>query len=423
MEAFQPLGREIDRLWLEQNYNEDIFPKLSADALGRHELPSKLTAWEVLEWTLRQPNLPRQRDVEGRFGDPPVTVYSGRRFHIDVYFWFHGTTATHQHGFCGAFQVLHGSSIHSWYEFERREVINAFCELGNITLRVCELLEIGAVQEIRPGRQYIHSLFHLDQPSATIVVRTDQSPLELPQFSYHKPSLAIDPFFEDDELTKKLQAMSALVHSKRESADELIKEWFETCDFQTAFNILGRLRGLFRSDQLDKMFRPDAANERFERFLSIVVRRHGRKGEELRAVFSRFDMLDEIMRLRGYVTDPEHRFFMALLLNVDGRDQVFQLIKQRYPDADPLEKILDWVFDLGQTRIIGSDGANALGIPGFGEAEMFALEQMLHGSSDEEIRSAFGCENPGCDPAVSDLAISRLREAIIFRPLPSARSA
>jgi hypothetical protein len=53
-----------------------------------------------------------------------------------------------------------------------------------MSLKVCELLNVGDVQEIQAGRQYIHSLFHLDQPSATIVIRTEKSPLYLPQFAY-----------------------------------------------------------------------------------------------------------------------------------------------------------------------------------------------------------------------------------------------
>ena len=103
--------------------------------------------------------------------------------------------------------MLLGSSIHSWYEFDRTESVNSFLETGEMSLKVCELLKVGDVQEIRAGRQYIHSLFHLDQPSATIVVRTDRSPLHLPQFSYHKPYIALDPFFEHQTTTKKIQSL------------------------------------------------------------------------------------------------------------------------------------------------------------------------------------------------------------------------
>src|ERR1044071_9005127 len=205
MEFFKQLGDQLEQEWRAKDFNEELFPALAAEALKSACLPEKSSAWQVLEWTLEQTELPRQRDVHAQFGEPPITLYSGPRFQIDVYFWFRGTTAIHEHGFCGAFQVLHGSSIHSWYEFELREKVSSFCQIGDMRLKSCNLLNVGDVQEILPGRQYIHSLFHLDHPSATIVVRTDKSPLFLPQFDYLKPGLAMDPFFEQDASTKKLQ--------------------------------------------------------------------------------------------------------------------------------------------------------------------------------------------------------------------------
>jgi hypothetical protein len=418
MELFDQLGAEIEDLWRATNYNEERLPAIAADALKRARLPEKLSAWDVVEWSLKQTELPPQRDLPGKFGDPPITIYVGPRFHIDVYFWFEGTTAIHQHGFCGAFQVLLGSSIHSWYEFDRSEVINTFTEIGTLSLKVCELLEVGDVQEtIWAGRQYIHSLFHLDQPIATIVVRTDKTPLYLPQFAYHKPSLAIDPFFEQATTTKKVQVLSALIRAKREDADAQIAALLETCDLQTSFMILSQLRGLFRSDQISKLFKLDEPRARFERFLDIVRERHGPAGASLGPVFHHYDHLDEIVMRRQFVTKPEHRFFMALLLNIDDRTRIFSLIKQRYPDADPIEKVLDWVFDLAETRVVGLEASNALGIPDFGNAEMFVLEKLLHGNSDDEIRSAFAAENPGADTSLADAAIAKVRAATIFRPL------
>ncbi len=128
-------------------------------------------------------------------------------------------------------------------------------------------------------------------------------------------------------------------------------------------------------------------------------------------------MHDEIVNRRSYVTNAEHRFFMALLLNVDGRKRIFSLIKHRFPDADPLEKVLDWTFDLAQTRVVGPDNTNALGIPGFGETEMFVLENMMHGKTDTEIADMFQAENPDAASSVPDEAVSKIRNAVIFRPL------
>lgn len=417
MELFQQLGAEIEALWLEKNYNEEHLPAISADALKRADLPSKLSAWDVVEWSLKQKEMPRQRDVAGRFADPPITIYSGLRFHIDVYFWFEGTTAIHQHGFCGAFQVLMGSSIHSWYEFERSEVVNAFCEIGEMSLKVCEILEVGAVQEIWAGRQYIHSLFHLDQPSATICVRTDRSPLHPPQFSYHKPSLALDPFFDQDTTTKQLQVMSTLFRAKRPDADRLVTEFIEKSDFQTAYMILVRLRSLLGASRMEQMFNLDSPRVRFNNFMDIARKRFGTAGEALPAIFERYDVIDEILIRRGYVTEPEHRFFMALLMNVNGRERILSLVQQRYKDVDPIEKVLDWVFDLGQTRVVGMADANALGIPDFGEAEMFVIEHLLKDKTDAEIEKEFSTANPNADAAAATDAIAKIRGAVIFRPL------
>ena len=419
MELFQQLGAEIEGLWLAENYNEELLPAIAADSLRRADLPSKLTAWEVVEWALKQKELPPQRDLHGNFADPPVTIYSGPRFHIDVYFWFEGTTATHQHAFCGAFQVLMGSSIHSWYEFKCRESINAFVEIGDMSLKVCEILEVGAVQEIRAGNQYIHSLFHLEQPSATIVVRTDRSPLHLPQFSYEKPSLAIDPFFEQPTTTKKLQIMSAAFRAKHPDADRLATEWLETSDLQTTYWILNRLRHLLGSNQLEQLFKLEGPKVRFEKFLDVAERRHGAAGEIFKPIFDRFDIIDEIMRLRGFVSNPEHRFFMALLMNVDSRERIFSLIRQRFADVDPIEKVLDWVFDLAETRVVGVEATNALGIADFADVEMFVLENLLKGRSDDEIAALSVTEAAGATADRAAEATRKIRQAAIFRPLLS----
>ena len=414
MELFQKLGDEIETLWLEKNYNEEELPAIAADALKRADLPSRITAWDVVEWSLRQRELPPQRDLNGNFADPPITIFSGPRFHIDLYFWFEGTTAIHQHGFCGAFQVLLGSSIHSWYDFKTHKVINTFAEIGEMSLKVCELLEVGAVQEIWAGKQYIHSLFHLEMPSATIVVRTDRSPLHLPQFAYEKPNLAIDPFFEQPTTKKKLQILAAAFRAKHPEADRLAIEFLEVSDLHTSFQVLSRLRHLVGANHLEQLFKVGDSKSRFQQFLDVVSRRHGPDGEIFKPIFDRLDTIDEIVNRRSFVTNAEHRFFMALLMNIDDRSRIFSLIEQRFPGVDPIEKVLDWVFDLADTRVVGVETSNALGIPNFGDVEMFVLENLLSNKTDEEIAKAYELENPGVD--ASD-AITKVRTAAIFRPL------
>lgn len=419
MDIFQQLGRQIEKKWRGVDYDEAQLPSLAAEALKQADIPSKTNVWDIVEWALGEDELPRQRDVGGKFGDPPLTVYSGPRFHIDVYFWFEGTTSIHQHAFCGAFQVMQGSSIHSWYGFDCEERINSFTEVGSMTLRKCELLSIGDVQEILPGRAYIHSLFHLDHPSVTIVVRTDRSPLELPQYNYYKPSLAVDPYFEQETVTKKTQLAAALIRARHPEADRIIGEWLAECDLQTAFGLLSNLRHVLRGSGIDQLFKLDGSADRFQMFLNMTEEHQGIKTEVLRAVFDRQDTIDVIVERRGLVNDPELRFFLALLLNVEGREAIFSLIRQRCPDAEPLEKVLDWVQDLANTRIVGYENANALGIPDFGDVDIFVLEQMLQGMTGRDIedamRSQYG-ESAIETGTVIDKE-GRIRDAAIFRAL------
>lgn len=421
MELFKQLGEQIEDAWRDKNYNEEDFPALASEALKGANLPEKVTAWEVLEWTMGQTVLPEQKDPRASFGDPPITLYTAPRFHIDVYFWFEGTTATHQHAFCGAFQVLHGSSIHSWYEWNRRTSINTFTEVGDMDLRVCELLGVGDVQEIWAGKRYIHALFHLDQPSATIVVRTDKSPMYLPQYAYYKPHLAIDPFFEQIVTTKKLQSIVALIRAGHPDADTRIAEVLKKSDFQTTYLILSQVHGFLSGNSMDQIFGLARPDERFKNFMDVAARRHGELADVFPAIFAHREKQDEIVRQRGIVTNSEHRFFLALLLNAEGRERIFSLIKKRFPETDPLEKVLDWVFDMSQTRIFGANPPNALGIADFDNFDMFVLENLLRGKSDEEMRSLLQDEYSAEEAEKLlqnlDAKIARIRGAVIFQPL------
>lgn len=421
MEQFRIFGERVEYLWREKNYDESVFPALAADSLREANLPAELSAWEVIEWVLKQTHLPEQRDIPGKFGDPPITLYNSPRFHVDVYFWLEGTTAVHQHAFCGAFQVLLGSSIHSWFEFETNEKINTFTEIGNLNLKTVELLSVGDVQEIQAGKPYIHGLFHLDQPSATIVVRTNKSPLHLPQFTYYKPFLAIDPFFEEQDTIKKLQSISALIRAKHPETDRLISEWLAEADFQTTFTILSNLRNMLHSNLLDRMFNPNAVKERFEKFMDIARTRHGEKANIFSKVFELRENVDQIIKRRSYITDSEQRFFLALLMNVEGKNRILSLITERFPGSDPVEKILDWTFDLAQTRVLGENVPNALGIENFDDVDLFVLESLLKDRSPEEMNHALKSDYPNDD--VTEIAktlperAERIKTSVIFKPL------
>lgn len=122
------------------------------------------------------------------------------------------------------------------------------------------------------------------------------------------------------------------------------------------------------------MFNLDAPKNRFESFMEIVREKHGERAGIFPKVFAHQDKVNEIIKRRGFISEPEHRFFLALLMNVESKEQILSLIKERFPDANPIDKILDWTFDLANTRVLGLNIPNALGIADFGNLDLFIFE-------------------------------------------------
>ncbi len=418
MEIINELGNHVEQIWREKNYHEDLFPAIAAQALREFDVPNNLSVWDIATWTLEQTELPQQQDLPARFSDVPITIARFPRFHIDVYYWYDGTTAIHQHGFCGAFQVFEGSSLHSNYEFAVAEKLNFFAEIGEVKLNQVQLLNKGDVREIDGGRKFIHSLFHLDQPSVTLILRTHRTPLNLPQFSYRKPTLAIDPFFDDPNIVKKLQVATMLLRMKRDDADAQIAELLENSDLQTSISILSNIRHQLSNNSVEQLF--NVSQNRFGALIEVVRNKHGKLADSLPQIFAEEQKIEEIAGRRSLITDAEHRFFLALLMNVDEKTLIFKLIKERFPDADAIEKILDWTFDLSATKIVGSNLPNALGIENFDDHDSMALEFSLKNLSNAEIADVltkdYGLEHT--EDWLNNLPNRRekLAQSIILRP-------
>ena len=392
LEFFSDLGSLVEQRWKGRDYREEIFPEIAAEALAETNPAQRVTPWEIIDWVNKTDRLPGQQDVSGMFGNPPITLYSAPRFYIDIYFWVDGTTSIHQHGFCGAFQVMLGSSIHSDYTFTPRREINQHLLVGETNLERVELLERGAVKLIRAGDGFIHSLFHLDRPSATLCIRTYQTYKGLPQYNYYKPCFATDPFFKDPLTVKRTQCAALLFTVQHPDADVTVGDLLSNSDFQTAFAILDVARNYLLGNQLERAFGLSTGEQRFRSLVEKARERHGELVDLLQPHFEEVQRQNNLIHRRGQITSSEHRFFLALLLNVSGRQNVLSLVKQRFPELDPVAVVTDWVDDLAHTRLEGSLEPNVLGIEGFDEDYLFVFQSLLEGQTPDQIRAAFQSE-------------------------------
>ena len=173
---------------------------------------------------------------------------------------------------------------------------------------------------------------------------------------------------------------------KHKDADAMIGDLICSSDFHTAYFALETFFHSVRNNQMDSLFGLSTGNDRIQSILARAKEAHGELVDLVLPVFEEQVRQNDIVQRRGSITGEEHRFFLALLLNVPSREKILELVKQRFPENDPVEKILDWVEELAQTRVLGSKEPNAMGIEGFDDNHIFVLEFLLRGKSIEEIR-------------------------------------
>jgi hypothetical protein len=373
MRAFEELGRALEARWHDASYDELAFPSIAADALREANIPARVDANDLLAWCLSTTELPEQDDLDGKFGEPPITMYRGRRFFVQVLFWLTSTTCIHRHSFSGAFQVLQGSSLHSRYEFQARRRVSSQLLIGDVRLQSAELLERGDVVPIM--RQLAHGLFHLQAPSVTIVVRTFVESEAHPQYRYDPPHIAIDPFFKEQVQTRWLQALEVALRVARPRYEALAVDLVSRADLHTAFLVLRQAYLAIGA-------------ERSAPLLAAAERHHGAVVTELAATLEEDLRRRRISQLRGSVFDAEQRFFLALAQNLPNRDAMYALIRQRHPHDDPRTRVLAWARTLS--------GVDTIGINLHDELNAHLFEALVDGCSDaqifEQLRTEYGAE-------------------------------
>lgn len=329
---FEQLGRTVLARWKRENFSLAKFPGIARAALEERPPARHVDLAALMRDFLLSDEQPLQTDSE--FGEPELVAYSHPRFYIQLLFWMDGTTAIHQHEFSGAFHVMHGSSIHALYEFENARSVTPYLRVGDVRMKEIEILETGRTVPIVSGPQAIHSLFHLDSPSVTVVVRTQHDPGTGPQFNYLPPHVAVDPHFSDKLVMRRKQLLDVLEQTEDAAYADVIAEMIADLDFERGFSILHHAMGYLQ--QLD----------RWDPILKAFEKRHGKLAAGVGVTLKEDGRRSVIKGLRSTIIEPEHRFFLALLMNAPSCDDLLALVKQRLPDEPPAAVVLRWVEEM-----------------------------------------------------------------------------
>lgn len=329
---FEKLGRTVLERWRQQNFSLEVFPELTRIAIDEAPPSENVNLEEMIQEFWGNDEQPHQS--QSGFGQPELIAFNDTRFYIQILFWLEGTTEIHQHEFSGAFHVMLGSSVHSEYDFVDACSVTPHLRVGDLRMKGLELLETGRTVPITSGWECIHSLFHLDTPSVTVVVRTHHDPGTGPQYNYLPPHVAIDPLQADALTMRRKQLLDVLEAIDDPGYTIRVGEMIEVLDFERSFHILRHAM-----IHLQHLGQWDAT-------LATFRKKHGKLAQGVPATLAECLRRESISQMRYNVAHPEHRFFLALLMNVQNRRDIFTLISQRFPDQAPTEMILSWAEEL-----------------------------------------------------------------------------
>jgi hypothetical protein len=391
MAYFAELGRAIKATWSGAQFDPLALPEIAMTALAAAPPAAAVDPLTLLELVATTPEFLNMGSSDA-FGDAAIPVFLDPRLHIEVLFWFDGAMGIHDHGFAGAFHVLSGSSIHSHYTFDVTEAVSPEFQYGHTRLQRIESLRAGDTRGILPANQFIHALFHLDQPSTTIVIRTHTSRAYLPTRVYLPPHIAVDGGYGTRPLMLRRRALAAAAVMAPDRLGDLVFESASAQDPAALYCIL--------KTYLAVEHRPDRLHDLLDR-LRV---RDGARIDLFRPVFDREVWAAEVIRARAATREPAHRFFLALLLNCPSRHALLELTAARYPAEAPSTTVVRWLDELSHVPTHAPATPNLLG---------FAFEPDHAAAATRYLRDEPA--GPGDAPALAQLRASRC-----IRPLFSA---
>ncbi|RYF48002.1 MAG: hypothetical protein EOO38_11050 [Cytophagaceae bacterium] len=196
----------VERRWKDENFCADVFPDIVWDAT--HDLD--LSALGEVSNQIKLLELPGVRFQQQRstFSDLYIQVYHNGRFMIEILNWWGGHVNVHDHDFSSVQFQLKGSALNASYKFDVHERAGAL-RFGDLKLSNADLWQEGSRSLVRPGPTETHGVFHLGEPTTSLLIRTTPTPRYGAQSNYF-PSIAAHYYVANDIQRKKLTALGLL---------------------------------------------------------------------------------------------------------------------------------------------------------------------------------------------------------------------
>jgi hypothetical protein len=249
-----------------------------------------------------------------RFSDLQLMLHVEDDFVVQLLFWTNATTSIHDHFFAGAFRVVEGSSLHCNYRFDQAGGAGAF-GWGRLELVDAELLHTGDVRTVHFAPRTIHSVFHLEVPSVSLLIASSLVHPGERQREYVGGRLAVDMAVDDHLLTKRLQALKIVAATSPLLPH--LEIFLRGADARSLHACLVAL-----DPEISRL--DDGERGEVER----VVRKHPQAEPVLAAVRTE-KVVSRLMLMRRRMRDPLARFVLAMIVNVPEPERWPDLLARR----------------------------------------------------------------------------------------------
>lgn len=327
-EYFRAVGGEIERRVGAGEVESETFADAATAVLKQLAPPRGVDAAAMAEWMVAERSLPRQVNFHTGFGQPPLVVYLGPTFYLEVLFWFPSRTSVHGHGFSGAFRVLDGYSVQATYEFTAREVWDEALKIGDLKPRGLELLLPGDVCDIRAKEAFVHSVVHMGYPSLTLVARTFGETAII-QLSYYRSGVAFSPFRRRQELTRQRDVLFVYARRDAAAAAKLFREFLANQDgfgrFLSCYLLADRDQSPLGAEVLDW------AGGQWPRMVELV-----------RRVVEEDQRKDRVYRHLAQLPDSRAQLLAALSEMFGTKEEAWARLAEFFPGAAPEATLAKW---------------------------------------------------------------------------------
>lgn len=310
------LGETVAKRWSMEDHALSSFTQVAAKTLEDEQpwhdfdVSTLLAAWLESAAHRNRPLNP--------FSDFPMILYQDERFRVEVLIWMNSTVKIHDHGFYGAFAVMQGRSLHTRFQFSETAQIGPKCASGLLETKAIEVLKRGAVVVIDPAPDFIHSTFHLEAPTVSLVVRTHGGGGV--QREYYPPGVALVSESGEPQGAFVARALGMLISFDADRAKAAMLTLCANANAETLFHVFAELpwsmidREIARAMHVQLINRPGGAT------LFAALQHEA----DTRRLFA----------LKSTLDTPEERLLLSATALFADRSVVFDLLA-RSGIADP----------------------------------------------------------------------------------------